>query len=346
MKHFLLTLEEGAATLYFYQDESDKYRLFIEKANSFTELEKIRKEFQGPDGVIQTRFANKFRGILNLTFSDCRQNVDQLEFLPGEIQKAVFSYNLCKDPGHKKLMSGVSTVFKTKHRIGIRFSSSMTSFTMNQNQFGDKNLGSLFNSQSFGGGAFYQLQLSKAFRFQTGFDFFRTQGTSIPIKIDAEPSNPNSEGFITYSANLTQLMIPIDLIFTFRTNHKLQFFFSGGYTLIFPTNQTTAFSFAPSSYSPFYAKYYPDVMPIPESQWSGQNGYSIGLGAIQKIAKDREITFRVRYETNVMRFKHLIGPSLSLSGLGKYYTTSGSNYKMNYSVIEFSIAFSGLIGKN
>jgi hypothetical protein len=325
--HFFIILEEGKAILYLHIDKNEKYRLFVEKGKDFYELENSPKSYQGPDGAEYIKMDYRYRGILKVIFQDCNQNVDLVQFNPSDIAKAVYKYNRCIDPSHeKKSSSGISTQFKFRNRIGLQVNSYSTRMNLNQSPYALAQNG-VINTQSFGAGLYYQLEMSKIFRFQTGLDFFHSQGNlNNPVKTQADANNPNSVGMLTFSTNINQILLPLDFIFTAHASKKLLFNFSGGYNVILPLNETGTFNFSPSNYDRFYSLFYPAVTNVSPSQWHHRTGFSFGLGVVGKLPKDREILLRLKYLLNNMQFLN--------------------QNEINYNILEFSLGFSGLLHKH
>jgi hypothetical protein len=98
-KRFLFTLEEGAVRLFLLNDE-EKTRMFVRKGNAFHELDKVEKLAQNASGQTVKRTTNRYKGILNVVFSDCPQKVDDLKLDKDEIRNAVINYNKCRQPSH------------------------------------------------------------------------------------------------------------------------------------------------------------------------------------------------------------------------------------------------------
>src|SRR5258706_16388645 len=115
---------------------------------------------------------------------------------------------------------------KVSGRLGMRLTSYSTQY--NFSSPGDPYYNTKTNKQSsFGGGLIYNLQVDKEFRFQTGLDYFSSNKTpSDPLYIKGKPSNPNPEGYLTLTTDLSYLQIPIEAVWIPLAGKKIRPFVS------------------------------------------------------------------------------------------------------------------------
>ena len=115
---FLNQIVGGAADLYYYSDKSGstKYVAYTEDVG-FKPLNRIESSMK-KDGKEFNKNTKEYLGVLNLIFTDCKDNIvlENIKFTARSLANAFTSYNECKNELN---FTSFSLDKKTKFRIGI-----------------------------------------------------------------------------------------------------------------------------------------------------------------------------------------------------------------------------------
>lgn len=156
-RRFLLVLESGMATLYYFRSSNDNIHYFLEKPDmEITELRQVKQVIHG-SREIELHKKDLYKGVLKYAFQDCRKGSpeDNVSLNQRSLVKAVRAYNECmRSQGEYDPVKGIPEIHyvkgKTKWEISVLGGYSMIWYFPDNNDV-NKDKYSVLNA--FSGGA-------------------------------------------------------------------------------------------------------------------------------------------------------------------------------------------------
>lgn len=104
---FLESMQSGAMELFTYRSKFKKDFFFVRQGGKFFQLIREQKVIKGDDGASYRKVDEKYKGVLNVFFGDCKSAADPfaVRFRKNDLNEFAISYNKCKDVNFRPRMN-------------------------------------------------------------------------------------------------------------------------------------------------------------------------------------------------------------------------------------------------
>lgn len=215
-----------------------------------------------------------------------------------------------------------SAAQRLRYGINVSYTSTKYSFPVTSDPYHDADIEPFTAPKA---GASVQLLVGKTLRIGTGVQYVAFSGTKSGGYIKGDYGNPNSSGELTFTADNSFLIFPVEFSLVFADGRKVRPTFSAGGNFHGLLKQEMLVKITPTTVNPFYESV---QTTMNKSMPHDFFGFFLGGGVTIPISR-HEISAMLNYRMSTCRFE----PRNGVMG-------NGEKHEMKFNMLDFTLGYS------